>query len=202
MRSFEIYNKWSVQASKQANIHPHVCNAVTLVWVCSGSPQLSAYDAEIYDLEQPLLVNQPKKKEIRTREEDAGSILLIPELCTHTHLSDKAQTDIQTMKDIAITPVLLCRVGLIHWCDSWTVSRRLMKLRRFWMGGSWRLMTCCSTTMAGRFLLKSSINRAPVSISHRDLHTDTVHDYLSSSLSSSRNFYNEAEKTTVETLCW
>ena len=32
MRSFKIYGKWSVQASKQANIHTHVCNAVTLVW--------------------------------------------------------------------------------------------------------------------------------------------------------------------------
>ena len=27
-----IYGKWSVQASKQANIHTHVCNEVTLVW--------------------------------------------------------------------------------------------------------------------------------------------------------------------------
>ena len=27
-----IYGKWSVQASKQANIHMHGCNEVTLVW--------------------------------------------------------------------------------------------------------------------------------------------------------------------------
>jgi len=27
-----IYGKWSVQASKQANIHTHRCNEVTLVW--------------------------------------------------------------------------------------------------------------------------------------------------------------------------
>jgi len=27
-----IYGKWSVQASKQANIHTHGCNEVTLVW--------------------------------------------------------------------------------------------------------------------------------------------------------------------------
>jgi len=27
-----IYGKWLVQASKQANIHTHGCNEVTLVW--------------------------------------------------------------------------------------------------------------------------------------------------------------------------
>jgi len=27
-----IYGKWSVQASKQANIHMHRCNEVMLVW--------------------------------------------------------------------------------------------------------------------------------------------------------------------------
>ena len=32
MHSFKVYGKWSVQASKQANIHTHVCNEVTLVW--------------------------------------------------------------------------------------------------------------------------------------------------------------------------
>ena len=32
MRSFKVYGKWSVQANKQANIHTHVCNEVTLVW--------------------------------------------------------------------------------------------------------------------------------------------------------------------------
>ena len=32
MRSFKIFGKWSVQAHKQANIHTHVRNEVTLVW--------------------------------------------------------------------------------------------------------------------------------------------------------------------------
>jgi len=27
-----MYGKWSVQANKQANIHTHGCNEVTLVW--------------------------------------------------------------------------------------------------------------------------------------------------------------------------
>jgi len=31
-RSEVIYGKWSVQASKQANIHTHGCNEVMLVW--------------------------------------------------------------------------------------------------------------------------------------------------------------------------
>jgi len=36
-----IYGKWSVQASKQANIHMHRCNEVTpLVWARSSLPQL------------------------------------------------------------------------------------------------------------------------------------------------------------------
>ena len=43
-----------------------------------------AYGVELHDLEQPLLVSQPKKREIRARGEDAGPILLIPELCTRT----------------------------------------------------------------------------------------------------------------------
>ena len=53
-----------------------------------------AYNADIYDLEQPLLVSQPKKREIRARGEDAGPILLIPELCTRTGeegVKEKAQ---------------------------------------------------------------------------------------------------------------
>ena len=33
-----IYGKWSVQASKQANIYMHGCNEVMLVW---GSPRLT-----------------------------------------------------------------------------------------------------------------------------------------------------------------
>jgi len=32
MRSFKIYGKWLVQASKQASIDTHMGAAVTLVW--------------------------------------------------------------------------------------------------------------------------------------------------------------------------
>jgi len=38
IRAEVIYGKWLVQASKQANIHTHGCNEVTLVW---GSLRLS-----------------------------------------------------------------------------------------------------------------------------------------------------------------
>jgi len=31
-----IYGKWSDQASKQANIHMHRCNDITLVWGLLG----------------------------------------------------------------------------------------------------------------------------------------------------------------------
>jgi len=61
-----------------------------------------AYGVELHDLEQPLLVSQPKKREIRARGEDAGPILLIPELCTRTGLTDEARADFKVMKDIAV----------------------------------------------------------------------------------------------------
>ena len=38
-----IYGKWSVQAYKQANIHTHGCNEVTLVW---GSLRLAPINAK------------------------------------------------------------------------------------------------------------------------------------------------------------
>ena len=67
--------------------------------VCNFSTA-QAYNADIYDLEQPLLVSQPKKREIRARGEDAGPILLIPELCTRTGeegVKEKAQVVSHTL---------------------------------------------------------------------------------------------------------
>ena len=65
------------------------------------------HKAEIYDLQQPLLVNQPNKREIRATGEDAGSFLLIPEMCTCVRLSGRfgqtfgsaEYTDIITVHD-------------------------------------------------------------------------------------------------------
>ena len=42
------------------------------------------YDLTIHDANQPLLVSQPKKREIRARGGDIGPVLLVPELCTRT----------------------------------------------------------------------------------------------------------------------
>ena len=51
-------------------------------------------------MDQPLLVSKPKKKDVRAGQE--GNILLLPELCTLTGLSDEVRADFHVMKDIAV----------------------------------------------------------------------------------------------------
>jgi aubergine-like protein len=58
------------------------------------------YDKKIEDAQQPLLVSQPKKRDIRRGQD--GPILLIPELCTLTGLSDDVRADFNVMKDLAV----------------------------------------------------------------------------------------------------
>nr|BAJ07610.1 piwi [Ephydatia fluviatilis] len=60
-----------------------------------------AYDLTIQDPAQPLLVSQPKARDIRARKGDSSPILLIPELCTRTGLSEEARADFRIMKDLA-----------------------------------------------------------------------------------------------------
>lgn len=45
---------------------------------------LQNYGIKIHDHHQPLLVSQPKKRDIRARGGDDSPILLVPELCTRT----------------------------------------------------------------------------------------------------------------------
>jgi aubergine-like protein len=65
-----------------------------------------AYDAVIKDNKQPLLVSRPRKKDemaARRMGKDPASIgpvLLIPELCTRTGLSEEARSDFKIMKDV------------------------------------------------------------------------------------------------------
>ncbi|XP_038059144.1 piwi-like protein 1 [Patiria miniata] len=58
-----------------------------------------AYGRDITDMEQPLLISRPKKKD--ERRGMTGPIHLIPELCMLTGLSDDVRADFHVMKDIA-----------------------------------------------------------------------------------------------------
>lgn len=65
-----------------------------------------AYDLDITDLEQPLLIHRPKKKQ-RGKKEESGKevdemVCLVPELCAMTGLTDAARSDFKVMKDLAI----------------------------------------------------------------------------------------------------
>ena len=45
---------------------------------------MQQYGIQIYDKEQPLIVSNPKAREIRARGGDDSPLLLVPELCTRT----------------------------------------------------------------------------------------------------------------------
>ena len=84
----------------------------------------NAYNKKITDLEQPLLVSMPKKRvsfciyvhvcacgtwsillsicEQDQRRGMDGPILLIPELCHMTGLTDEMRSDFRVMKDLAV----------------------------------------------------------------------------------------------------
>ncbi len=54
-----------------------LCGRVCLSW-------LQHYDIDIIDHKQPLIVSNPKAREVRARGGDSSPILLVPELCTRT----------------------------------------------------------------------------------------------------------------------
>ncbi|KAK2155427.1 hypothetical protein NP493_2079g00007 [Ridgeia piscesae] len=57
------------------------------------------HNIDVRDGKQPLLVSRPKKKDIRRGMD--GPILLLPELCTLTGLSEEVRSDFHVMKDLA-----------------------------------------------------------------------------------------------------
>lgn len=57
------------------------------------------YSIDIGDLNQPLLVSRPKKKDIKVGRTEP--IYLLPELCCLTGLSEEARADFSVMKDVA-----------------------------------------------------------------------------------------------------
>lgn len=67
---------------------------------------MSKYNMKVTDLDQPLLINKPKKGKLK-------SIFLIPEFCLMTGLSDKQRKDFNFMRDVAkvIKPNPVTRMG-------------------------------------------------------------------------------------------
>jgi aubergine-like protein len=59
-----------------------------------------AYDIEIKDLKQPLLLSMPKAKDRRRGQE--GPLSILPELSSLTGLADDVRQDFNIMKDLAI----------------------------------------------------------------------------------------------------
>nr|XP_022317079.1 piwi-like protein 1 [Crassostrea virginica] len=63
----------------------------------------NAYHKEITDLEQPLLLHRPKKKQLPGGKvpEKSEAICLIPEFCYLTGLTDELRQDFRVMKELA-----------------------------------------------------------------------------------------------------
>jgi len=58
------------------------------------------YDMDVQDMEQPLLVSNPKKRDIRRGMTTPA--LLLPEFCILTGLSDEMRSNFQVMKELAV----------------------------------------------------------------------------------------------------
>lgn len=59
-----------------------------------------AYNIELQDLKQPLLLSMPKAKDKRRGQE--GPLCILPELCSLTGLADEVRADFGIMKDLAV----------------------------------------------------------------------------------------------------
>jgi len=59
----------------------------------------TVYDKKVTDLQQPLLISRPKEKD--RKRGMAGPILLLPEFCVITGLSDEIRANFSVMKDLA-----------------------------------------------------------------------------------------------------
>jgi len=76
--SFVDYYKKVLQA------HLGVMPRLVTSYLPAMSHVVQHYDITIMDSKQPLLVSNPKAREIRARGGDSSPILLVPELCTRT----------------------------------------------------------------------------------------------------------------------
>ena len=60
---------------------------------------LQVYERQVKDDQQPLLISQPKEKD--RKRGMSGPILLLPEFCVITGLSDEIRANFSVMKDLA-----------------------------------------------------------------------------------------------------
>jgi len=60
----------------------------------------TAYNIDITDMKQPLLLSMPKAKDKRRGQE--GPLCILPELCSLTGLADEVRADFNIMKDLAV----------------------------------------------------------------------------------------------------
>lgn len=58
------------------------------------------WNLQITDMDQPLLVTKPTDKDLRRGDKE--NLMLIPELCTITGLSEQARSDFNVMRDLAV----------------------------------------------------------------------------------------------------
>ena len=77
-----IYGKWLVQASKQANIHTHGCNEVTLVW---GSLRLAPISMDHTNDHMDILIDSYNWDE-RERVPYLVELLDVMYVCLYVHL--------------------------------------------------------------------------------------------------------------------
>jgi aubergine-like protein len=60
------------------------------------------YNVNITDVKQPLLISRPRERMMRRGEDTSNEpVLLIPELCIMTGLTDQQRGDFRLMKDVA-----------------------------------------------------------------------------------------------------
>lgn len=65
----------------------------------SSSVLLQHHQVPVTDMEQPLLVSRPKKKD---QQQGAGDILLLPQLCSLTGLMEEMRANFTVMRDLAV----------------------------------------------------------------------------------------------------
>lgn len=61
---------------------------------------LAEHGLKVHDLDQPLLLSNPKQKDVRQGQ--TGPLVFLPELCHLTGIADEVRTDYSVMKDIAV----------------------------------------------------------------------------------------------------
>ena len=90
------------------------------------------YNIDIKDKKQPMLVSRAKRK---TREEEdvPKNIILVPELCQMTGLTDQMRSDFRVMKDVAqftrVTPMQRLEVRLFI-TNSYLINLISLRLSR------------------------------------------------------------------------